>query len=101
MENEGNATAAPRAALVFKKERREAGMGFVEEGMEFMRKESPPQSPLNRKKSKANHPHTEAWSEIIPYVFARAKGTTSTFCISYKRLEFIKSGGKSLQIRYH
>ena len=64
MENEGNATAAPRAALVFKKERREVGTGFVEEGMDFMRKESPPQPTLNRKKSKANHPNTEAGRDI-------------------------------------
>jgi hypothetical protein len=65
MENDGNAAAAPRAALVFKKERREVVTDFGEEGMDIIGKESHPQSSLNRKKSNANHPHAEARRGII------------------------------------
>ena len=50
MENDGNAAAAPRAALVFKKERREVVTDFGEEGVDIIGKESHPQSSLNRKK---------------------------------------------------
>jgi len=60
MENDGNTAAAPRAALVFKKERREVVTDFGEEGMDIIGKESHPQSSLNRKKSNAKHPHAEA-----------------------------------------
>ena len=65
MENDGNAAAAPRAALVFKKERREVVTDFWEEGVDIIGKESHPQSSLNRKKSNANHPHAKARREII------------------------------------
>tara|TARA_B100000614_G_scaffold172766_1_gene153934 strand:+ start:910 stop:1236 length:327 start_codon:yes stop_codon:yes gene_type:complete len=65
MENDGNAAAAPRAALVFKKERREVATDFGEEWVDFMAKESHPQPSLNRKKSNANHPHAAARRKII------------------------------------
>ena len=65
MENDGNAAAAPKAALVFKKERREVATDFGEEGMDIIGKESHPQSSLNRKKSNPNHPHAEARRGII------------------------------------
>tara|TARA_Y100001934_G_scaffold171012_1_gene202982 strand:+ start:244 stop:513 length:270 start_codon:yes stop_codon:yes gene_type:complete len=65
IENDGNAAAALRAALVFKKERREVATDFGEEGVNFMVKESHPKSSLNRKKSNAKHPHAAAQRKII------------------------------------